>query len=150
MARSGSRGGGRRNARAAKPKAEKAAKAAVVRENGIAPVFALHKIDGKPSKRVFVPATAALRAELFALGAVRECTPAELNLMNLDRDNSGEPGGSLSAEAAAAAAGEAGDGEAGDGEAGDGEAGDGEAGDGEAGEAGEAGDGEAGDSDEIS
>jgi hypothetical protein len=43
----------------------------------LVPVYALAKIDGQPSRRIFTPETAEKLAELRRLGAVRDLTEAE-------------------------------------------------------------------------
>jgi hypothetical protein len=67
-----------------KPKPSPAA-AKAAKEGTIAPVYAIHKITyGKgqsaPPASIFTPISAAERAELFTMGAVRELDKTELAL----------------------------------------------------------------------
>ena len=50
------------------------------KKSEVAPVFALHKINGLPAQRIFRPDSKEQRDELFALEAVRDLTEAEAAL----------------------------------------------------------------------
>lgn len=67
-----------RTAAPAAPKPAKPKREVVVKhESDIAPLFALHKINGEPSRRVFVPVNQEQRDELIELGAARELSEVE-------------------------------------------------------------------------